>query len=210
MTDQDVYLFREGTHGRLYDGLGCRLDPAGGAQFAVWAPNARAVSVIGEWNAWDSRAAPLSARPDGSGIWQGRADGVRQGQAYKYRIETHAAGAILEKADPFALFAECPPATASRAWSLAYDWGDGEWMRTRARHNRLDGPVSIYELHAGSWRRKDGAFLGYRELAHQLAQYVRELGFTHVELMPLTEHPFYGSWGYQTTGYFAPTARYGT
>jgi 1,4-alpha-glucan branching enzyme len=190
--------------------MGCHLDAAGGASFAVWAPNARAVSVIGEWNGWNGRAAPLAARPDGSGIWEGAVAGVARGQAYKYRIESNAGGRILEKADPFAFLAECPPATASRAWTLEYDWGDGDWMAARGRRNALDAPMSIYEMHLGSWRRKDGAFLGYRDAAHALARHLLDTGFTHVELMPVTEHPFYGSWGYQTTGYFAPTARYGS
>ena len=210
MTDQDAYLFREGTHGRLYRRLGCRLEPAGGGRFAVWAPNARAVSVVGDWNGWNAAADPLGPRPDGNGIWEGYIARVERGQTYKYRIESNVGGKTFEKADPFAICSECPPATASRAWSLEYDWGDSEWMALRARHNALDAPVSIYEVHPGSWRRRDGAFLGFREFARQLAQYVRDTGFTHVELMPITEHPFYGSWGYQTTGYFAPTARYGS
>ncbi|MCM2326706.1 MAG: 1,4-alpha-glucan branching protein GlgB [Lysobacter sp.] len=211
MTDLDIHLFREGTHARLDACLGCQLDPGGeGGRFAVWAPNARAVSVIGDWNGWAAGADALAPRPDGSGIWEGEVAGVRRGQAYKYRVESSAGGHVGEKADPFALCAECPPETASRAWTLEYDWGDGEWMATRARRNALDAPVSIYEVHIGSWRRRDGAFLGYREFAHELARHVLDTGFTHVELMPVTEHPFYGSWGYQTTGYFAPTARYGT
>ena len=212
LTDHDVYLFREGTHARLYEHLGCRLAPGGeGARFAVWAPNARAVSVIGEWNGWDARAHPLAARWDGSGIWEGAAPQAKRGDAYKYRITSNEGGAVFDKADPFASYAEPPPATGSRVWSLEYDWGDAEWMAARRAANALDAPISIYEVHAGSWRRgQDGAFLGYRELAHLLAAYAREQGFTHVELLPLTEHPFYGSWGYQTTGYFAPTARYGT
>ena len=212
LTDHDVYLFREGTHARLYEHLGCRLAPGGeGARFAVWAPNARAVSVIGEWNGWDPRAHPLAARWDGSGIWEGAAPQAKRGDAYKYRITSNEGGAVFDKADPFASYGEPPPATGSRVWSLEYDWGDAEWMAARRAANALDAPISIYEVHAGSWRRgQDGAFLGYRELAHLLAAYAREQGFTHVELLPLTEHPFYGSWGYQTTGYFAPTARYGT
>ncbi|TAK46452.1 MAG: 1,4-alpha-glucan branching protein GlgB [Betaproteobacteria bacterium] len=210
-TDHDIYLFREGTHCRLYEKLGCQLDAGGcGAAFAVWAPNARQVSVIGEWNGWRAGADPLRLRDDGSGLWQGRAEGVRRGQAYKYRIVSSIGGHTGDKADPFAFCTEAPPATASRAWTLEFDWQDGEWMRTRARHNALDAPMSVYEVHAGSWRRANGAFLGYRELAHRLADYANDMGFTHVELMPVTEHPFYGSWGYQTTGYFAPTARYGT
>jgi 1,4-alpha-glucan branching enzyme len=211
LTDHDVYLFREGTHSRLYEKLGCQLDAGGtGAEFAVWAPNARAVSVIGEWNDWRADADPLVLRADGSGLWQGRAGGVRRGQTYKYRITSDAGGETLDKADPFAFSAEAPPATASRAWTLEYDWQDGEWMRTRARRNALDAPMSVYEVHLGSWQRQHCSVLGYRELAHRLADYATDLGFTHVELMPVTEHPFYGSWGYQTTGYFAPTARYGT
>ena len=211
ITDLDIHLFREGTHGRLYRCLGCRLGPGGeGARFGVWAPNAREVSVIGDWNGWNPQADPLSPRADGSGIWEGEVAGVRSGHAYKFRIASKEAGHVAEKADPFADFAECPPKTASRAWSLDYAWGDGEWMASRGRRNALDAPMSVYEVHVGSWRRKDGGFLGYREFAHQLAQHVLETGFTHVELMPVTEHPFYGSWGYQTTGYFAPTARYGT
>ena len=210
ITDQDTYLFREGSHGRLYRQLGCHLAPDGGGHFAVWAPNARAVTVIGDWNDWNATADPLAPRTDGSGIWEGAVSRVKHGQSYKYHIESNVGGKTFEKADPFAIYAECPPATASRAWSLEYDWDDGAWMATRARHNALDAPMSVYEVHPGSWRRKDGTFLGYREFAHQLANYVRETGFTHVELMPITEHPFYGSWGYQTTGYFAPTARYGS
>jgi 1,4-alpha-glucan branching enzyme len=211
LTDQDIYLFREGTNGRLAGKLGCRLDEKGsGAHFAVWAPNAATVAVIGDWNSWSPTANPLTARPDGSGIWEGDVPFVQQGQAYKYRITSQISGAVFDKADPLANYGELPPATASRIWALDYRWNDADWMRTRAARNGLTAPMSIYELHPGSWRRKDGQFLNYRELAEALAVYVRELGFTHVELMPITEHPFYGSWGYQTTGYFAPTARYGT
>ena len=211
LTDQDIYLFREGSHGRLYERLGCHLDPGGaGARFAVWAPNARAVSVIGEWNGWSPGAGTLSVRWDGSGIWEGFVPGVRHGQPYKFRIESHHGGHVAEKADPFAFYAETPPATGSRAWTLEYDWGDAQWMAARGRRNALDAPISVYEVHAGSWRRRNGGFLGYRELAQQLAEHVLETGFTHVELLPVMEHPFFGSWGYQTTGYFAPTGRYGT
>jgi 1,4-alpha-glucan branching enzyme len=176
----------------------------------VWAPNASSVSVIGDWNSWDAHAHPLAARADESGIWEGHVPGAQNGQAYKYRISPRLGGAGFDKADPFATHAELPPATASRVWALDYRWSDAEWMGTRGARNALDAPMSIYELHPGSWRRRDGRFLNYRELAHALADYVLELGFTHVELMPITEHPFYGSWGYQTTGYFAATARYGT
>ncbi len=207
--DTDNYLFREGTHNRLYDTLGCHL-AADGAQFAVWAPNAESVSVIGDWNGWSADADPLALRADGAGIWSGLVKGAQRGQTYKYRIRSRLRGYVVEKADPFAICAEAPPATASRIWSLEHDWGDARWMAERASRNALDAPMAIYELHLGSWRRHNGEFLGYRELARQLAPYLRQMGFTHVELMPVTEHPFYGSWGYQTTGYFAPTARYGT
>jgi len=211
LTDHDIYLFREGTHAQLHSKLGCFVPgPGAGANFAVWAPNAAAVSVIGDWNGWRAGADVLIARADGSGIWEGHAPGARHGQAYKYRISSHVNGYVVEKCDPYGVYCELPPATASRIWTLEYDWNDAAWMTGRARRNGLDAPMSIYELHPGSWRRKDGNFLNYRELAHALADHMRDLGFTHVELMPITEHPFYGSWGYQTTGYFAPTSRYGT
>src|SRR5665213_1402048 len=211
LTDHDMYLFREGTHGGLHAKLGCRLlDGDAGAHFAVWAPNAARVSVIGDWNGWNAEQSPLVVRPDDSGVWEGDVPAARRGQAYKYRISSRIDGFVVEKADPFALLCELPPATASRIWTLEYEWDDASWMASRATRNGLDAPMSIYELHLGSWRRKEGGFLNYRELAHALADYIVELGFTHVELMPITEHPFYGSWGYQTTGYFAPTARYGT
>jgi 1,4-alpha-glucan branching enzyme len=211
LTDHDIYLLREGSHSRLYEKFGCQLEAeAAGGHFAVWAPNAREVSVIGDWNEWNPAADRLAPRWDSSGIWEGRVEGVRRGNAYKFRIVSNIGGRTLDKADPFALCTELPPATGSRAWTLEYQWGDGEWMAQRARRNALDAPFSIYEVHAGSWRRKDGSFLGYRELAHALAEHVAATGFTHVELLPITEHPFYGSWGYQTTGYFAPSARYGS
>jgi 1,4-alpha-glucan branching enzyme len=211
LTDQDIYLFREGTNGRLHGKLGSRMLADGsGAHFAVWAPNASEVSVIGDWNGWSAGVNALAPRADQSGIWEGAAAGALHGQGYKYRITSRVAGYTVEKADPFSMFCELPPATASRLWSLEYAWNDAAWMASRASRNALDAPMSIYELHLGSWRRRDGNFLNYREIAHALAEYQGELGFTHVELMPITEHPFYGSWGYQTTGYFAPTARYGT
>jgi len=211
LTDHDVYLFREGSHGRLYDKLGCQLAADGkSAQFAVWAPNAQSVSVMGEWNGWNPGADALAPRTDGSGVWEGKVAGIERGQAYKYRIHSKVGGHVVDKADPFGFFSELPPATGSRVWTLEYEWNDAEWMKTRAARNGLESPMAIYELHPGSWRRKDGEFLSYRELAHALAEYMTWMGFTHVELMPITEHPFYGSWGYQTTGYFAPTARYGT
>ncbi|WGT65217.1 1,4-alpha-glucan branching protein GlgB [Variovorax paradoxus] len=207
---QDAYLFREGTHSRLYDLMGCHLSKEGGARFAVWAPNAESVSVVGDWNHWSGDADPLTPSPDGTGIWLGHAPHAALGQTYKYRIRSRFSGYVVDKADPFAFCAEHPPATASRICDLSYEWNDGEWMATRAARNALDAPMSVYEVHLGSWRRRDGHFMGYREIAHELADYVKHMGFTHVELMPVTEHPFYGSWGYQTTGYFAPTARFGS
>ncbi len=211
LTDHDIYLFREGTHGRLYRHLGGQLSDTAGASFALWAPNAQRVSVIGDFNGWDPSAHRLDARADGSGIWEGNVSAAQRGQAYKYNIVSSLGGYTVDKADPLAFFAEVPPATGSRLWTLEYEWGDGAWMQHRRAHNALDAPISIYELHFGSWRRGDDRRLPtYRDIAAQLADYVAGLGFTHVELMPITEHPFYGSWGYQTTGYFAPTARYGT
>jgi len=209
ITDHDIYLFKEGTHGHLYRHLGCHLDTHGGARFAVWAPNARSVSVAGDWNGWSTGNDRLVPRQDGSGVWEGRADAARRGDAYKFRIEGQD-GRLFDKADPFAISAELPPATASRIWSLEYAWGDATWMADRAARNALDAPISVYEAHLGSWRRRDGRWMGYREIAGPLAEHVTACGFTHVELLPIMEHPFYGSWGYQTTGYFAPTSRYGT
>jgi 1,4-alpha-glucan branching enzyme len=209
--DQDLYLFREGTHARLHHKLGAQLT-GDGARFAVWAPNAASVSVVGEWNGWDPKADRL--RPRDHGVWEGEARAASHGQAYKYHIVSRHGGYRVDKADPFAVAAELPPATASRLWSLEHDWHDAEWMATRGARNGLGAPMSIYELHLGSWKRPDPSaperYYTYRELAPLVADHVLALGFTHVELMPVTEHPFYGSWGYQTTGYFAPTARYGT
>jgi len=212
LTDYDVYLFRKGEHFRLYRKLGAHLVD-GGAHFAVWAPNASYVSVIGSFNDWDPGANPLRPREDGSGIWEGFVEGVRKGDLYKYRILSRYGGYAADKADPFAFFNEVPPATASVVWDLDYDWKDGEWMRSRKERNSLSSPMSIYEVHLGSWRRvpeEGNRFLTYSELAKLLPEYVEEMGFTHVEFLPVMEHPFYRSWGYQITGYFAPTSRYGT
>ncbi len=209
-SNHDIYLFREGTHAKLYDQLGCHLRVNGGADFAVWAPNAHSVSVVGDWNYWSGDADRLTLHDDGTGIWHGFAADAVRGQGYKFRIWSRGGSRAVDKADPFAFCAEAPPATASRIWSLEHEWCDQTWMKSRGPRNALDAPMSVYEVHLGSWQRKDGHFLSYREIAPLLAEYVIELGFTHVELMPVTEHPFYGSWGYQTTGYFAPTARYGT
>ena len=207
--EQDVYLFRQGTHSRLYQSMGCILGEHG-ASFAVWAPNASRVAVVGSFNGWDAAASPLAARSDGSGVWEGRVPGVARGDTYKYRIASADGQYRIDKADPFALYAESAPSTASRAWRLDYEWEDAAWMAKRGAHNALDAPMSIYEVHLGSWRRDAaGGLPTYRDIALPLAEYARDQGFTHVELMPITEHPFYGSWGYQTTGYFAPTSRYG-
>ena len=215
--EQDIHLFNEGTHTRLYEKLGAhpgRRGAADGSWFAVWAPNAQQVSVVGDWNEWRSGRDRLEPRSS-SGIWEGFAPGAKQGQRYKFRITPRGGGAALEKADPFAFHCETPPRTASVIWDLDYPWGDADWMRERGRRNARDAPVAIYELHLGSWRRRtapDGKWqpFSYRELAPQLVEYLSAQGFTHVEFLPIMEHPFYGSWGYQTTGYFAPTSRYGT
>ena len=183
-----------------------------GFQFCVWAPNAERVSVIGDFNGWQVEHHVLHRRDDDSGLWEGFISGPAIGDCYKFHI-TISGGGVAVKADPFARYAEEPPCSASRLWKLDYAWSDGEWMAGRRTANALDAPMSTYEVHLGSWWRapeESNRFPNYREVAPRLASYVKEMGFTHVELLPLTEHPFYGSWGYQTTGYFAPTARYGT
>ena len=216
LTEHDIYLFKEGSHGRLYEKLGAHATERDGkpaTRFAVWAPNAAAVSLIGDFNGWDAGHNPLQMRSDGSGIWEGTVPGLRQGAYYKYRIRGQAHGHEADKGDPFAFYWQLPPSTASRVWSLDYEWNDHDWMTRRAATSARNAPMSIYEMHVGSWRRipeEGNRPLTYRELAEPLAGYVRQMGFTHVELMPVMEHPFYGSWGYQTTGYFAPTSRYGT
>ncbi|MGH7867142.1 MAG: alpha-amylase family glycosyl hydrolase, partial [Candidatus Dormibacteraceae bacterium] len=204
LSSEDIYLFHEGRQFRLYRHLGAHLE-ADGAWFGVWAPNAERVEVVGDFNWWQPEEGRLE-RLDASGIWQGWVSGARAGQYYKYRITT-ADGQLLEKADPMALASEILPGTASVLTDLNYQWGDEQWMANRASHNALNAPWSIYELHLGSWQ---GPNLGYSELAERISRHVEELGFTHVELMPIMEHPFYGSWGYQVSGYFAPTSRYGT
>lgn len=213
LSDHDIYLFREGRHFQLPDLLGSHPAPGGGTHFAVWAPTAEYVSVIGDFNGWDGARDPL--RPHGSsGIWEGVVPGIGTGDRYKYRITGQGGSAVPDKADPFARRAETPPYTASIVVAdEPYAWGDAAWMRDRPVRNSGAAPWSIYELHAGSFARvaaEGGRSLGYRELAHRVADHVEHLGFTHVELLPIMEHPFYGSWGYQVTGYFAPTGRYGT
>jgi 1,4-alpha-glucan branching enzyme len=215
LTDDDLFLFNEGSHYRLYEKLGAHpitVDGMEGTYFAVWAPDAKQVSVMGEFNGWDKSSHPLCPKGQ-SGIWEGFISGVAKGTIYKYYIISHRRGYRVEKADPFAFYAETPPKTASIAWDLDYSWGDRAWMEKRHTHNALDAPISIYEVHLGSWRRvpeEDNRHLSYRELAPMLTEYLKQLGFTHVEFLPVMEHPFYGSWGYQVTGYFAPTSRYGT
>ncbi|PCC75049.1 glycogen branching enzyme [Nannocystis exedens] len=206
--DFDYHLFGEGTHLRLWERMGAQLVAGGeGAHFSVWAPNARAVSVIGEWNAWDPARDPLHATR--GGVWTGLVPTARRGMLYKFRV-VGASGEAYDKADPYALMSEAPPATASVVWDHAYDWGDASWLARRAERQGPAAPMAIYEVHLGSWLRGPGGeHLSYRAIAPKLIAHVRALGFTHVELMPLTEHPFYGSWGYQATGYFAPTRRYG-
>ena len=209
LTADDLYLFAEGTHGQLASKLGAHVRPDG-TWFAVWAPNAERVSVIGDFNGWDTGSAPLEPVAS-SGIWSGRIEGTHEGQTYKFHIRSRHDGYRVDKADPFAFRAETPPKTGSIVWDLTYGWGDTEWLATRAERNGLSAPMSIYEVHLGSWRRgPDEGWLGYRDVAPQLADHALDLGFTHIELLPVMEHPFYGSWGYQTTGYFAPTGRFGT
>jgi 1,4-alpha-glucan branching enzyme len=214
LTDDDLFLFNEGSHFRLYEKMGAHpmaVNGKNGTYFAVWAPNARQVSVIGDFNGWDRNRHSLQPKGQ-SGIWEGFIPGVSSGAVYKYHLASRYRDYRVDKADPFAFCSETPPKTASVISDLKYTWNDQEWMETRHRRNHLDAPISIYEVHLGSWKRvpdEGNRSLTYRELAPQLAEHVRQLGFTHVELLPIMEHPFYGSWGYQTTGYFAPTSRYG-
>ena len=215
LMEDDVYLFNEGSHYRLYQKLGAHLrnvDGQEGVCFAVWAPNAEQVTVIGDFNGWNKDRHPLRARGQ-SGIWEGFIPGLGRGDLYKYHIASRYHGYRVDKTDPFALYRQVPPDTASRVWDLQYEWGDREWMENRHRHNSQSSPQSIYEVHLGSWARvpeEDNRMLTYRELAQRLTDYVLRMGFTHVEFLPIMEHPFSGSWGYQTTGYFAPTSRHGT
>jgi 1,4-alpha-glucan branching enzyme len=215
LSGYDLHLLGEGSHYRIYEKLGAHcafLAGVAGVTFAVWAPNARRVSLVGDFNGWDGRRHPMRLHP-GNGIWELFLPELGAGTLYKFEVLPKNGGPPMLKADPLAFAFEPPPRTASAVADLAYTWGDEEWMGRRARPNGLDAPLAIYEVHLGSWRRvpeEGGRFLNYRELAHALAPYVTELGYTHVELLPITEHPFYGSWGYQTIGYYAPTSRYGS
>ena len=212
-TDFDINLFKAGKHFRLYEKLGAHLIEVNGVKgvyFAVWAPSARSVSVVGDFNYWIQCEHQLQVRWDASGIWEGFIPGVEKGSTYKYKIQSNNNGIITEKADPFALYCEHPPHTASIIWDLEYKWKDDKWMKSRKDSNGLDKPYSVYEVHLGSWRRNsEGKFLTYVELADQLVNYVKETGFTHVEFMPIMEYPYDPSWGYQLVGYFAPTSRFG-
>jgi 1,4-alpha-glucan branching enzyme len=216
LSDYDLHLLVEGTHHRSYEKLGAHLrevDGVRGVQFAVWAPNAKEVSVIGDFNGWRPGANPLAVHPD-AGIWEGFVPDIQAGALYKYHILSRYNDYTADKADPYGFAAEIRPNTASKVWDLAgYEWGDAAWLEGRGRSQALDAPVSIYEVHMGSWARvpeEGNRWLTYREMAHKLADYVHHVGFTHVEFLPLTEHPFDGSWGYQTVGYYAPTSRFGT
>jgi 1,4-alpha-glucan branching enzyme len=215
LTDDDLYLFNEGSHFRLYDKLGAHIgnhDGASGVYFAVWAPNANHVSVIGDFNGWEKGKHCLQPKAN-SGIWEDFIPGVGKGSLYKYHVGSRFSGYRADKADPFSIFNEIPPKFASIVWDLDYQWNDQQWMAERRHHQGLDKPMAIYEMHLGSWRRvveENNRSLSYRELAPILADYLRHMGFTHVEFLPVMDHPFFGSWGYQITGYFAPSGNYGT
>jgi len=221
LTDQDLYLFNEGSHFRLYDKLGAhpvaRASATGGdfesgTYFAVWAPNADQVSVIGEFNGWDKGLHRLQPKGQ-SGIWEGFISNLGKGTLYKYHIGSRFNGYAVDKADPFSIFNEIPPKFASIVWDLDYQWNDQQWMAGRGQRQGLGKPMAIYEMHVGSWRRlleEGNRSLSYGELAPQLADYLHHMGYTHVEFLPVMDHPFFGSWGYQVTGYFAPSGNYGT
>jgi 1,4-alpha-glucan branching enzyme len=215
LTDNDLHLFNEGTHVRLYERLGSHartVNGIDGTSFGVFAPNAASVSVMGDFNGWSTTSHPL-ATVGTSGIWEGFLPGVGRGAVYKYHVVSRLDGYQVDKADPYAVRHEVPPRTGSVVWDLEYRWRDDKWMAVRAGKHKPSAPISIYEVHLGSWRRipeQGNRPLTYREAAGSLAHYVLEMGFTHVELLPIMEHPFTGSWGYQSTGWFAPTSRFGT
>ncbi len=216
LSDFDVHLLGEGTHLDLYRKLGSHLREMGevqGVAFAVWAPNAERVSVVGNFNQWDGRRHPMRSRGE-CGVWEIFLPGIGEGELYKYEIRWRETGGVFAKADPHAFRYESPPRTASIVCDIeGYSWGDDEWMAARRSGTLLDKPVAVYEVHLGSWKRKEGerpGYLSYRELADELVPYVKEMGYTHIELLPVAEHPFDGSWGYQSLGYFAPTSRFGS
>lgn len=215
LSEFDLYLLAEGTHTRAYEKLGAHRSERNGrrgVQFAVWAPNAERVSIIGDFNQWNSASDVM--RPSAAGVWEGFVPGIGPGAVYKYHIVSRDRRYSVDKADPYGFAAEIRPRTASRVWDLAdYSWLDHSWMANRAGNNSLNAPISIYEVHLGSWRRiaeDRNRWLTYREMAPLLADYVHDAGFTHIEFLPVMEHPFDGSWGYQIIGYFAPTSRFGT
>lgn len=214
-TDFDIHLFREGKHTRLYEKFGSHVvehNGVVGTYFAVWAPSARYVAVIGDFNGWDKGSHPMNVRWDSSGIWEVFIPHIGNGQTYKYFI-VHEGGRELEKGDPYAHLWEVPPLTASRVWDTYYEWNDGEWMQSRKAKNALNAPISVYEVHLSSWRRDPAnpdRELSYGEIADALVPYVQEMGFTHVEFMPVMQYPYAPSWGYQITGYYAPSSRFGS
>jgi len=213
LTEFDIYLFKSGKHFNLHEKLGShplQVEGEWGTYFAVWAPNAAKVSVIGNFNSWNPASHPLAARWDESGVWEGFIPGVGKGELYKYSILARD-GRQLQKGDPFARYWEIPPNTASIVWDPYYEWQDEQWMEQRRQKHGTPQPYSVYEVHVGSWLKRDNAAasLSYRELAAELVPYVQKMGFTHVEFMPVMEHPYFPSWGYQVTGYFAPTSRFG-
>jgi 1,4-alpha-glucan branching enzyme len=213
-TDFDINLFKSGKHYRLYEKFGAHIttvDGVEGTYFAVWAPSANQVSVVGDFCHWKDGKYKLNVRWDSSGIWEGFIPNIGKGDLYKYKIHSNNSGIITEKADPYARRAEHPPSTASVIWSDEYAWKDKKWMKTRKKNNALNAPYSVYEVHLGSWKKKleENRSLSYFELADELVKYVSEMNFTHVELMPIMEYPYDPSWGYQLTGYFAPTCRFG-
>ncbi|MEM9944049.1 MAG: 1,4-alpha-glucan branching protein GlgB [Planctomycetota bacterium] len=215
LTDLDLHLFNEGNHGEIYERLGAHpreINGVAGINYAVWAPNAKAVSVVADFNDWDGRQHAMRQR-DSSGIWELFVPGSKEGDIYKYRL-TDCFGQQIEKSDPYGFFSELPPRTASVVQNLDnYQWSDQQWMDRRESDVSINRPISIYELHLGSWRHdpnRENGWMNYREIAHQVVEYCKDLSFTHIELMPISEHPFTGSWGYQTVGYFACTSRYGT
>ena len=214
LTDFDRYLFGSGNHWKLYEKLGAhprRVQDQQGVNFALWAPNAQSIQVVGDFNHWDGRSHTMRKQIP-SGVWELFVPNVQTGMNYKYRVRS-LDGRVIDKADPFAFYSEVPPRTASIVHSLSYQWNDASWLDERAQNRILQKPISIYEVHLGSWRKCEGTnhgWLNYRELAHQLVEYCQQMGFTHLELLPISEHPFSGSWGYQTTGYFSATSRYGT
>ncbi len=216
LNDTDIYLFKEGNHATLYEKFGAHTmtcEGIEGVHFCVWAPNAKTVSVRGDFNDYDTQSHPLRLREDGSGIWEGFIGGIEQGVTYKYHIVSMFYDIVHDKSDPFAFYSEKPPRSASRIWHLdRYEWKDQQWMKERYSHNTYKAPVSIYEMHLGSWKRKveeENRYLTYRELAEELLAYLQQMHYTHVEFMPLTEYPYFGSWGYQVVGYYSATARFG-